>query len=127
MLDTTKEIYCHSHTNFKQLAKNSLKPFQRFDFKYVLWDSQLQLYVLINETKNWNPDLLSLFTHFKKQGQKNLKRMEKERGNNINETEKNNKTKSNKSKRKKSSRPRLCIQLCKVLFPDAYFPTEVIL
>lgn len=63
-----------------------------------------------------------LFMHFKKQEKKNLQRMEREKGNYINETEKNYKTNSNKSKGKKSSRTDLCIQLCKVLFFDAIFP-----
>lgn len=61
-LNTTRQVYQHSHTNFKQLARNALKPFQRFDFNYILWDSQLSLYILINETSNWNPALLCLHT-----------------------------------------------------------------
>lgn len=41
--------------------------------------------------------------------------------------EESNKTKSNISEKNKSRRPSLCLQLCKGLFPDAQFPTEVIL
>lgn len=118
-LDTTRQIDQHGHTNFKWLGRNALKPFQRFDFNYILWDSQLSLYILINETSSWNPAFPSLFTHFKKQKQQNLKRMEREKENYINETEENNKTKSNTSEEKKSRRPSLCLQLCKGLFPDA--------
>lgn len=125
-LDTTRQSCQCSHANFKWLARNALKPFQRFDFNYILWDSQLSLYILINETSSWNPALPSLFTHFKKQEQENLKRMEREKENYINETEENNKTKSNTSEKRRAGGQVYVFSFAKHYFL-MQFPTEVIL